>query len=298
MRPQQRVKASAAIVATALLSTGCLFSDQTAAGKALNNAPQRLARMPAAVLTVSFGSRLLRQGGLTSVPPPDPGVSFKGVMDLRSSRASYTALGGTKPSVVFDGNHVYAITPHASPLDARPWLATTINKDLQDHTLNPSAVPSSLAAYVLRPFLLLDLMSGALTGSIRNRGHDTVDGVATTRYDVRFDLFKALDEATRVHYSQRRIDDVVKLWSILGVDTAKLDDGSVWLDATGQPRRLLVYVRESPVAHSLLVLVADMHLTPMASAPAVGIPPESAVVTVPSLFQFLAPFKDAMPSRP
>jgi len=283
--------------AFALLLGACIFPNKTAAGSALHKAPKRLARAPGVALKVSFASRMVRQGALTSVPAPDPGVSFSGVMDPRTGAASYAAPGATSPAVVFSGNRAFALTPHAGPKDARPWLSTTLDKDLQDRRLDPSAIPSSLAAYALRPSVVIDMLSGALTGSIHEVGRSTVDGVSLTQYDVRFDLEQAFDNATRVRYSQRQIDDVDKLLEVLGVKTTTLDDGSVWLDADGNPRRVVVHLRQSPVNDSLLLLTVDLRLTPMNTPVTVTVPNGNQVVTVPSLFQMLAPFKDAMESK-
>ena len=280
----------------ALALTGCLFTTQTAAGRALHKAPERLAQAPGARVSVSFTSQLVRQGALTSVPRPDPGVSFSGVMDLTAGTASYTAKGASSPTVVFSGDRLYALTPHASPRAARPWIGVTLNDHLQDNRLDPSAMPSSFAAYALRPSLLLDLLSGALTGSIHSRGRQTVDGVRLTRYDVRFDIDQALTNATRVHYSQRQIDDIDKLLEVLGIDTGALDNGTVWLDSNGDPRRIVVQIRESPVPQSLLLVTADVRFAPTTTPVTVTVPDVNTVVTVPSLFQLLTPFKDALGS--
>ena len=283
--------------ALALLLAGCSFSNKTAAGTALHNAPRQLSHAPGVQLRVTFGSRLLKRGALMSVPAPDPGVSWSGVMDPRTGASSYAAPGATSPAVAFSGTRVFARTPHAGPQDARPWLSTTLDKDLQDGTLDPSAVPPSLAAYALRPSVLTDLLSGALTGSIHNRGPSTVDGVSLTQYDVRFDLAQAFDNATRVRYSQKQIDDIDKVLGVLGIKSDSLADGSVWLDAKGNPRRVVVHLRQSPVTDSLLLLDVDLRLTPTNVPVTVAVPNDNTVVTVPSLFQMLVPFKGAMGSK-
>lgn len=267
-------------------------------GNALHDAPEKLARANGVTLSATFASRLVKQGGLVTVPAPDPGISFTGVLDLRSGKASYTPVGSASPSVVFSGDRVFALTPHARPDDARPWLATKLDEHIQDQTLDPSAVPGSMAAYALRPALLLDLLTGALTGSIRSRGADQVGGVPTTRYDVRFDLSRAFYNAKRVRYSQRQLDDLDKVFEILGVKTEDLDEGSVWLDAQGNPRRIVVLLRESPVSQSLVVVGIDLRLTPTDKPVSVTVPKDSAVVTVPSFFQLVTPLKPAARTAP
>lgn len=276
-------------VAGVSLCAGCLFTDQTAAGQTLHNAPKLLARWPSVAVTVTFSSRLVKRGLLTSLPANDPGVSLHGFMDLKSGLADYMRRGATRPQVIFDGLDVYASIPGASPSDARPWISTIANKKLTDLALNPSGVPASMAAYVLRPSLLVDFLSGSLTGSIRRVGPAVLDGVKTTQYAARFDLSQALTDATRVHYSQKQQDDVAKVFAVLGIASGDLDAGWVWIDAQGVPRQMVLNIRESPAPRSELILHVDMKLTPLSTASPITPPSPDTVESVPSLYQYLQP---------
>jgi hypothetical protein len=270
-----------------LLATGCLKT-KTAEGRALHSAPERLGEQPGVSLSLTVSSRLVRQGSLTSVPPADPGFHVDGVLDLASGRASYTS--GGKPVAVFDSDEAYARRPHARTTDARPWVAVEVDEDIRDLLLDPGAMPPSLALLALRPTVLVDALSGALTGSIDKHGTEDVDGTPTTRYTARFDLTQALDKAERHHYSQDEQDDLAKLFEVLGIKEDALHEGAVWLDAQGLPRRLELAVREEPTPQSLILLLIDLRLTPT-SAPVVDVPALSAVTKVPSLFQYLLPLK-------
>jgi hypothetical protein len=291
-RTQTRVLRRAAVAALVPLSvSGCLLNTRTAEGRALHDAPRVLARSGSVDLALSVASRLVRQGSLTTLPGADPGYRVRGVLDLSSGRASYAAAGRTV--AVFDRNRAYALRPHARPDDARPWVQVTVDDHLQDLWLDPSALPPSLAALALRPSVLVDALSGALTGSIDKVGAEDVDGTPTTKYTARFDLTQALSESKRHRYSQRQQDDLAKLFGVLGIKRDALNDGAVWLDAQGAPRRLQLALRESPTPQSLILLLLDLRLTPRRRTVVVDVPDGNAVTTVPSLFQFLQPLKTA-----
>jgi hypothetical protein len=282
----RRVVAAAAVT---LLASGCLLHTKTSEGRALHRAPQVLARAQSVGLSLTVSSRLARVGSLTSLPAPDPGFRVDGVLDLTTGRAAYTDAGRTV--AVFDRKHVFALRPHARPTDARPWVEVAVDEDLQDLVLDPGALPPSLALRALRPSVLVDALAGALTGSIERRGQEDVDGTPTTKYTARFDLTQALAESTRHRYSQHDQDDLAKLFEVLGVKEDALNDGAVWLDAQGAPRRLQLALRESPTPQSLILLLVDLRLTPRSEPVLIDVPAVSAVTTVPSLFQFLQPLK-------
>ena len=293
MRPH-RLAATAGAAALLLSTSGCLFTDKTLAGRTLHNAPKVLSRSTSVAITVSFTSVLLRRGSLATTPQRDPGLTLSGVMDPRSGRAYYTATGSTKPAAVFDGTTLYALIPSAKPDDARPWISTVANKKLNDYILDPAAVPGSLAAFALRPALLVDLLSGALSGSIHRLGPTTVDDVATTAYKAKFDIDQALMNSTRVTYTQKQQDDLDKLFKVLGIKSGDLDDGAAWIDAQGNPRRIVIAIRESPAEQSKILLIVDMRLTPQDVPASLPVPAPNTVETVPSLNQFLLPLKSRL----
>lgn len=282
---------AAGTAALVLLTSGCLLNNKTQAGRLLHDAPKVLSRSPSVGITVQLVSRLVRRGTLATLPQRDPGLTLTGVMDPRTGRAYYSMAGSTKPAVVFDGNTLFALIPSAKPDDARPWISTVANKKLTDYTLDPAAVPGSLAAFALRPSLLLDLLSGALTGSIRRVGPATIDGVATTEYAAKFDIDQALNNSTRVTYSQKQQDDLDKVFKVLGISSGDIDDGAAFIDAQGNPRRLLVAIRESPVEQSRILLLVDVRFTPLQTPADMVIPAANSVETVPSLSQYLLPLK-------
>jgi hypothetical protein len=192
---------------------------------------------------------------------------------------------------IFDRNRAYALRPHARPSDARPWVEVALDEHLKDLVLDPAALPPSLAVLALRPSVLVDALGGALTGSIDKLGRNDVDGTPTTKYKARFDLTQGLSEAKRRRYSQREQDDLAKVFEVLGIKGDELNDGTVWLDAQGAPRRLQIALRESPTPQSLILLEIDLKLAPRTEPAAIDVPNGNAVTTVPSLYQFLLPLK-------
>lgn len=295
MRPDRsgRRATAAGAVALVLLTSGCLLNNKTQAGRTLHNAPKILSRSPSVAITVHFASVLTRRGSLSTLPQPDRGLTLTGVFDPRSGRGYYSTAGSDKPAVVFDGNTLFAFIPSAKPGDARPWISTVANKKLKDFTLDPAAVPASLAAFALRPTLLVDLLAGALTGSIKRVDPETsaVAGVDTTEYRAKFDIDQALTDSTRVTYSQKQIDDLDKLFKVLGISSGDLDDGAAWIDAQGNPRQLRIAIRESPADQTRIYLLVDVELTPQQTPADLTIPAANSVETVPSLNQYLLPLK-------
>jgi hypothetical protein len=277
-----------------LLASGCLLHTRTAEGRALHDAPERLAAQPGATLSLSVTSRLVRQGSLTSLPAADPGFSVDGRLDLAADRAVYTVRG--KPVAVFDRERAFALRPHARPTDARPWVQVRVDEDLTDMVLDPGALPPSLALLALRPSVLVDSLSGALTGSIEKVATEDLDGTPATKYTARVDLHQALALAERHRYSQREQDDLVKLFEVLGIEEDALHDGTVWLDEQGVPLRIQLDLHESPTPQSLIAVRVDLRITPEPQPTEVEVPPASAVTGVPSLFQYLQPLKPEAPA--
>jgi len=83
---------------------------------------------------------------------------------------------------------------------------------------------------------------------------------------------------------------------VLGVKRDELNNGAVWLDANGAPRRLTLDLRETPTPQTLLLLQLDLRLVPQSKPASVVVPNGNAVTTVPSLFQYLQPLKPGTPA--
>lgn len=287
MLARRLVRRAVVAVSLPLLSSGCLLNTKTTEGHALHHAPVVLSHEQGVALSLTVSSRLVHLGTLSVVPAPDPGYHLTGLLDLGDGRASYDVDG--KPVVVFDGKHAYALRPHARPTDARPWIEVTVDRHLHDFLLDPASLPPSLAVLAIRPSLLVDALSGALTGSITKVGEEDLNGTPTTKYTCRFDLTQALLDATRHQYSQRDMDDIAKVLGILGISEDQLNPGAVWIDSTGAPRRIEINLRETPLPQSLILVRVVLDLTPQDQPDTIQVPSSSAVTVVPSLFQYLSP---------
>jgi hypothetical protein len=87
-----------------------------------------------------------------------------------------------------------------------------------------------------------------LTGSIKTLGPDTVGGVATTHFAASFDATRAL-----AHAPKDRQHAVAAALDLMNVDNNAIN-GEVWLDAAGQPRKVLMRLREK-VERRIIVAV-------------------------------------------
>lgn len=283
-------RAAALTVAAALLVglAGCSLGEKSRYAKLLLAAPNALRASPGLHLDLAVTSTVLDRVGLTGKVPTDPGLDLTGTVDLSHGTAAYSVAGHPGPRVVFDGFHYYARRPDAAADDARPWMAVTATKDLHER-LDPLDTPSSLAAYVLTPVVLIDAMGGGLAGSIVRKPTEDVGGVATTPYEANFDIDKALSKATRTRYSQTEKDTVSRLLDVVGVKASTLHRGTVWLDAAGVPRRFRLVLREEPSTRVVIAVTLDATFIPGTAPAPVEVPDRNALVSVGSFFQFLRP---------
>lgn len=126
--------------------------------------------------------------------------------------------------------------------DARPWLSLDLDDLSEDAGLpftnsNPVRLPYTL--FAVPPTVLVDLIAGALTGSLEALGTDEIEGVQVTGYGANFDLEKMLTDTRERDYDEDRRDAVERTFETLDIDSA-VHRGKVWLDGEGRPRRFEV----------------------------------------------------------
>jgi hypothetical protein len=132
--------------------------------------------------------------------------------------------------------------------DARPWLTLDI-ADLDDDAALPfsNSQPSrsSITAFAIPPAVLVDLVAGALTGSIEDLGAEDIDGTPVRGYKANFDLEKMLNDTREDAYDDDRREAVERAFESVDID-ATVHAGRVWLTDSGLPRRLEFVFDEVP----------------------------------------------------
>jgi hypothetical protein len=198
--------AVAAAVAVAVVSTRGHDSSAAAAvahaaQKAFDSGSSRVE------ITISSGSRSFRMDGL---------------IDYRRHRGYLTyKLGET----IFDGDVTYTKWPTLQRWlpKAKPWLRSTGE---EDDPVDPQA------RSLRDPAALLGFLRSVSTG-VERVGPETVDGVATTRYDGTLDLERIVQAAPADRREELRDElDMIK------EDVPTTVPFSIWVDEHGVARRV------------------------------------------------------------
>jgi hypothetical protein len=184
--------------------------------------------------TASSGPGLgLPKGGIT------PAVSASVSLDYRRHRvlAALPATDPGQPPVPFQYFSEAAVYQRrlGSTNGARPWLKF----DFASHyDQRKDKAQSGFADNLFNPAWVVDLLNGALAGSIKLVGSEDLGGVKTSHYKVNFDWEKALK--TQDNVRRRPLETALV---VMGVPQ-RVVKGEVWLDADGVPRRIKANIRQ------------------------------------------------------
>jgi hypothetical protein len=237
----RRAGAIVLAVATALAGA-CGFAEKKELADRIRSAPARVE-----------AARTLRGGVIVEphVVRPITAAGFgrelttaAAVLDVNFSRRTATGSvpsGPDRQLAVFQivsGPIVYQRRVGAAATsDGRAWRKLDL-RDLYDDREDLRA--SAYGQNALSPLALIDLLRGALTGSVRRVGEEDLDGVRATHYRVNFAFDKAFDDAP-----DDLREGVEAGLAVMGSAYDGVSKGEVWLDAKGLPRRIIVTVRAS-----------------------------------------------------
>lgn len=125
--------------------------------------------------------------------------------------------------------------------DGPPWVGYEFRGDPDLEEIDVTDRRLAVGLNVFNPVFLVDLLHGALTGSVEMVGEATIsDGgeeVPVVRYRANF----SRDAATRDVFEFRR-EAVLRMFEVMGVGD-EIFPGEVWIDEEGRPRRIR-YVME------------------------------------------------------
>lgn len=257
---RRRRTAAAWIALAGVAASGCGIADKQAQADRLHASRQRVAdASPAAgtlrfELTIDDSQRdqleaeqreLLEQALAQAGPAGKPSIVFAAGLDARrrSARvAPNAAAGAASPGealAIFADTRVFVRRQNARPTERRKWATLDLDdliereRPLDVDDMAPGAVLNAVASTV-NPLYFVDLVAGALAGSVRVTGSESVAGIATTRYDANISFDKAL---TELDLDDDQRETRMRLFRLLG---ARKDvvPASIWLDAEGRLRRL------------------------------------------------------------
>ncbi|HZU74917.1 MAG TPA: hypothetical protein VE990_19320 [Acidimicrobiales bacterium] len=161
---------------------------------------------------------------------------------VRQARSGNLSVISPPPATVFDHWTIYVrqAGTSASPgtsAAGQGWYQLGF-ADLT--SFQEGALHSPTPISVMNPVLLVRLLAGTLSGSVRRIGPATIDGVATTHYRMNVDVSKALSSMTNL--SDRDTQAIQNLLVSDNVHDSTLYNDEVWLDSSGRPRRLVLHV--------------------------------------------------------
>jgi len=169
----------------------------------------------------------------------------------------------------------------------RPWIEVDFSK-ITPRKDPPGRLPPQLA---LDPSLLVDLLAGALSGSVHRDGSDTVDGVATTRYSLHVDWDKATSDEGRVaaglpKLSKFRLHTLDRIYEQLAVSDTIVPT-RLWLDAGGLPRRIEMRFAQTVLTetqvrklHLHFITRVTLDVKQLRSSVSISIPPRDERIRV------------------
>lgn len=173
----------------------------------------------------------------------------------RSSRL--VTADGSFPEVLFDEIGIRLLRTDVAPDDARPWLSVDY-ADLSTDTGGVEQLDAGSAfgyLAVFDPAMLLDLAAGPLAGSVK--AEELASGA--TRYDVNFDIPKALDDERDEAYDDDRRETVDTLLELMKV-SGDVHPGTAVLSPTGDLLRfeLALHIRIERFEQADLQITLDL----------------------------------------
>lgn len=179
---------------------------------------------------------------LTSIEVP-AGVNFS------SGRAE---LLGTVPTVgeipiaLYDGTSLF-VRRFGRGSVRRPWIQVDYAKITQRRD-PPSSLPQQLG---IDPRFVIELVAGALSGSVHKEGVEPIAGVQTTRYRLNLDWDKALSDEGRTaagltKLSRTRTRALERTYEQMAISDTIIP-AELWVDAKGLPRKIEVNLRQTTV---------------------------------------------------
>ena len=204
---------------------------------------------------------------LSTQTAADVGVQLPAGLAIPTTTSTSTSTTSTtvKPSAL-----------RRAPRVPRQWIAFDYSK-IKDHDDTKRA-----GSYALNPDVLLRLLPGLLTGSIKQRGADPVEGPGLMRYDANVSRDKA---DRRLSERDRKILD--KMFTANAI-TARVFKTSIWLDGSGQLRRFTVTMRQGLTSIDRADLTVTLDVTAAGTEVAVPRPDPKATAVVGTLGQLVS----------
>ena len=215
---------------------------------------------------------------------PKPLIArMEGTAEFDAARARLVGGGAKRPVVVFDELVVYLPRSETSIAGgSKHWARFDFTRE-PEADLDDTDRLRSVGAGIVSPVVALDLLQGALTGSIRRVGPETIGGTATTHYRLRI----SQDSAAREIDDEDHSEGTLRLLESLGVQE-DIFPAEVWLDDQGLPRRIIFVMRQQKDRVNAFELrVAWEFFDYGAAVPSIVVPSRSDTVRSPRVRAFI-----------
>jgi hypothetical protein len=280
-----RRRASAVLagaVALTVLASGCGIQEKKENAERIRRSIEKLAEQRTANAHLTFSMTVIetpRNAGGASVQglpllqegANTPEVSALLLLDY-GNKLAQTSLPAAAPDQapvpvqIFARDVVYQRRLNQSgegTTGGRQWVKLDFGDHYDDRE---NTEGNGFGSQSLNPAWLVDLVGGALMGSVEVVGTETVRDVSTTRYRVNFswdDAFEDVDEDER--------EGFLAAAAMMGIPE-KVVKGEVWLDDEGQLRRVRANVRHQRDRHEELELHYTLDLFDFGAAAEIAIP--------------------------
>jgi hypothetical protein len=211
---------------------------------------------------------------------------MEGVVDFRRHDARLVGTTKTKPNVVYDDLVTYLPRSETSRAAGgkQHWVFFDFKREPSvdvDDTDRRRAV----GACAISPALAVEVLQGALSGSIKRIGVEEVAGTRATHYKARF----SQDSAAREVDDEDRREGLLRTFESLGVQ----DDvfpGEVWLDGDGVVRRILFVLRQQKDRVNAFEMRAAWEFYDYGAPVSISVPARSDSIRSPRVRDFIEEF--------
>lgn len=265
-----------------LLAAGCGIQEKKENAERIRDSIEKLAVHGTASAQLTYSLRILetpRNAGGASIQglpllqegARTPEVSALILLDYRKKLAQ-TSLPAAEPDQapvavqVFDGDVLYQRRLNqagAGTTGGRQWVKLDFGDHYDDRE---HAKGDGFGSQSLNPAWLVDLVGGALMGSVEELGTEPVRDVQTTHFEVNFswdDAFEDVDDDER--------EGFLAAASMMGIPE-RVVKGEVWIDDEGLPRRIRANVRQQRDRNERLELQYTLELFDFGGAAVIEVP--------------------------
>ncbi len=217
------------------LFAACSLGEREDWAEAMHDAWDRARKLGTASVLVKVDLKPIEIVGRTA--PEQLFKELNGVVDFKARRSRTIATSGRKAELIFDD--LVAYLPRSESSGGKRWVSTNFEKEPEED-IDVEDRRFSLGVPIVSPVMSLELLEGALTGSTRRVGTETVRGAKTTHYKAKV----APDNAVREIDDEDRQEGILRVLETMGANKEVLPV-DVWMDDDQVVRRVSYRLEQS-----------------------------------------------------